>query len=355
MSSISLCMIVKNEENVIERCINTVKDIVDEIIIVDTGSEDNTKEKIKKYNAKIYDFTWRDDFAAARNFAFSKASMDYILWLDADDVLEKKDQDKLKLLKKNINRKVDVVSMLYVLSADENNKPLVSLRRNRLVKREKNFLWIGKVHEYLDVHGNIMQADIAIRHLKDKEYTDRNLKIFRKMEINKEEFSPRDLFYYGNELYDNEFYIEAIEYYKKFINTDKGWIEDIKQAMTRISECYGSIGNKEKSQEYLFNTLKYDIPSSDLCCRIAYIFYEKEEYNIAAFWYELAINNKPNKESMSIVNSCMYTWVPALQLCVCYCKMGNFKKAKVYNEMAGKFVPNHSSVINNRQYLSDKI
>ena len=93
MSSISLCMIVKNEENVIERCINTVKDIVDEIIIVDTGSEDNTKEKIKKYNAKIYDFTWRDDFAAARNFAFSKASMDYILWLDADDVLEKKDQD----------------------------------------------------------------------------------------------------------------------------------------------------------------------------------------------------------------------------------------------------------------------
>ena len=92
-------MIVKDEEKVIERCLNTVVDIVDEIIIVDTGSQDSTKEKVKRYKADIYDFTWKDDFAEARNFAFSKARMDYILWLDADDVLEKEDQEKLKLLK----------------------------------------------------------------------------------------------------------------------------------------------------------------------------------------------------------------------------------------------------------------
>ena len=89
MSTISLCMIVKDEEKVIERCLNTVIDIVDEIIIVDTGSQDSTKDKVKKYKADIYDFPWQDDFAEARNFAFSKARMDYILWLDADDVLEK--------------------------------------------------------------------------------------------------------------------------------------------------------------------------------------------------------------------------------------------------------------------------
>ena len=132
MSTISLCMIVKDEEKVIERCLNTVIDIVDEIIIVDTGSQDSTKDKVKKYKADIYDFPWQDDFAEARNFAFSKARMDYILWLDADDVLEKEDQRKLKLLKKNLNGNVDAVSMPYVLSIDENNNPIVTLRRNRI-------------------------------------------------------------------------------------------------------------------------------------------------------------------------------------------------------------------------------
>ena len=155
MSTISLCMIVKDEEKVIERCLNTVVDIVDEIIIVDTGSQDSTKEKVKKYKADIYDFPWKDDFAEARNFAFSKARMDYILWLDADDVLEKEDQEKLKLLKENLNNTVDVISMMYVLSTDENNNPVVSLRRNRIVKRKNNYIWIGKVHEYLEVYGNI--------------------------------------------------------------------------------------------------------------------------------------------------------------------------------------------------------
>ena len=224
MSTISLCMIVKDEEKVIERCLNTVVDIVDEIIIVDTGSQDSTKEKVKRYKADIYDFTWKDDFAEARNFAFSKARMDYILWLDADDVLEKEDQEKLKLLKESLNNTVDVISMMYVLSTDENNNPVVSLRRNRMVKRKNNYKWIGKVHEYLEVYGNILSADIAVRHLKDKEYTDRNLKIFRKMVLENEDVSPRDLFYYGNELYDNKYYLEAIKSYEDFIATEKGWI-----------------------------------------------------------------------------------------------------------------------------------
>ena len=73
-------MIVKDEEFTLGRCLDTVKDLVDEIIIVDTGSVDKTKEIARTYTDKIYDFTWIDDFAAARNFSFEKASMDYLLW-----------------------------------------------------------------------------------------------------------------------------------------------------------------------------------------------------------------------------------------------------------------------------------
>ena len=78
MITISLCMIVKNEERILARCLDSVKDLVDEIIIVDTGSADATKRIAAEYTDKIYDFTWIDDFSAARNFAFSKATGDYI-------------------------------------------------------------------------------------------------------------------------------------------------------------------------------------------------------------------------------------------------------------------------------------
>ena len=105
----------------------------------------------------------------------------------------------------------------------------------------------------------------------------------------------------------------------------------------------------------MFKGLQYDIPSSDLCCRIGYTFYEKEKYEIAVFWYENAINNPPKPGSLNLVNSAMYTWVPALQLCVCYSKISDFNKANEYNELAARYVPNHSSVINNRKYLLDKV
>ena len=82
--TVSLCMIVKNEEKILARCLDSIGDLADEIIIVDTGSRDRTKEIAARYTDKIYDFQWIRDFAAARNFAFSKAACDYIYSADAD-------------------------------------------------------------------------------------------------------------------------------------------------------------------------------------------------------------------------------------------------------------------------------
>ena len=94
--TISLCMITKNEENCLEQCLNSVKEIADEIIIVDTGSTDKTKEIAKKFNAKIFDFKWCDDFSAARNESLKHAAKDWILVLDADEIIEKKDLEKIR-------------------------------------------------------------------------------------------------------------------------------------------------------------------------------------------------------------------------------------------------------------------
>ncbi|MEN2453310.1 glycosyltransferase family 2 protein, partial [Bacillus sp. JR_15] len=99
MVTISLCMIVKNEEEVLADCLSSVQDIVDEMIIVDTGSTDRTKEIAHSFSAQVLDFEWVQHFAKARNFAFSRATKEYILWLDADDVLLEEDRQKFLQLK----------------------------------------------------------------------------------------------------------------------------------------------------------------------------------------------------------------------------------------------------------------
>ncbi|CRI00295.1 family 2 glycosyl transferase [Streptococcus pneumoniae] len=142
--TISLCMIVRDEEKTIARCLDSVEKIVDEIIVVDTGSIDRTKEIVEKYTSNIYDFQWIDDFAAARNFSFSKATQEYILWLDADDVLLEDAQEALKLLKRELDPKIDAVSMPYHLALDSNGKPLYCTKRNRMILQQQEIFLFQK-------------------------------------------------------------------------------------------------------------------------------------------------------------------------------------------------------------------
>src|SRR5436190_22371274 len=93
---LSLCMIVKNESKHLANCLESVDGVVDEIIIVDTGSTDNTIEIAEKYGAKVFHYKWHDDFGAARNEALKYASGDWVLVLDADEVLSDESKDKIR-------------------------------------------------------------------------------------------------------------------------------------------------------------------------------------------------------------------------------------------------------------------
>ncbi|MER1999284.1 MAG: glycosyltransferase family 2 protein, partial [Lysinibacillus sp.] len=260
MISISLCMIVKNEEEVIGRCLESVKDLVDEINIVDTGSTDKTKEIISSFTDRIFDFEWIHNFAAARNFSFQQATKDYILWIDADDVFLEEDRVKFKRLKETLSTDVDAVSMIYNLGFDEDGSVSTFLRRNRLVKRSQNFQWIGDVHEYLAVHGNIFHSDVAVSHLPLSHDTNRNIEIYEKMLEAGKDFSPRDLYYYANELADHGNYIQAIQKYEEFLDTKQGWVEDNIGACLRIADCYLELKENDKAVSATLRTFAYDLP-----------------------------------------------------------------------------------------------
>ena len=211
INTLSLCMIVKNEEDVIGRCLECVSDIFDEIIVVDTGSEDKTRDIVKKYTKNLYYFKWIEDFAAARNYAFSKATKDYIMWLDADDIILDKDKEKIKELKINMDKSIDMVMMKYNTSFDSDGNVTFSYYRERIFKRSKKFRWIGEIHEVIPLEGNIIYSDAAISHKKLKNNDPkRNLRIFENMIADGKELDPRQQFYYARELYYNKRYEDAI-------------------------------------------------------------------------------------------------------------------------------------------------
>lgn len=126
MPTISLCMIVKNEEMHIARCLDSVAELVEEIVIVDTGSTDRTVEIVSDYTSKVYSYPWKDDFSDARNYSFSKASMDYCMWMDADDILEESEKDNFLRLKQSLTPDIDIVMMKYNTSFDEAGRPSFS-------------------------------------------------------------------------------------------------------------------------------------------------------------------------------------------------------------------------------------
>ncbi|WP_255294774.1 glycosyltransferase [Bacillus sp. AFS041924] len=348
--TLSLCMIVKNEEAVLSRCLSSVSNIVDEIVIIDTGSTDKTKEIAKKFTNSIYDFTWINDFSAARNFAFSKATKDYIMWLDADDIITDENAKKLLKLKKSLTKNVDAVKMKYHLAFDENGIPSFSSVRSRIVKRERNFKWIGFVHEYLEVYGEIIQSDAAIIHQKDKEYSDRNLKIYENAISSGNELSPRDKYYYANECVDHKLFEKAIEWYELFLDEGKGWYEDNIQACGKLADCYLNRNELEKAISSCLRSFSYDGPRGENCCRLGYVYLQKGDYTRAISWYKLAtLVDVPT--SSPFINQVCYTWLPNLQLCLCYSRLGDQLTARKYNDLAASYVPNNPSVLHNQAYF----
>lgn len=353
MPTISLCMIVKNEADIIERCLKSVHHLVDEIVIVDTGSTDDTKSICRRYTDRLFDFEWIDDFSAARNYAFEQATGDFIFWLDADDVLSVEDQQKFAELKETLTPDVSAVSMEYQLWFTPDGEPSHSLRRYRLVNRERSFRWVGTVHEYLEVSGNLVHSDVAVQHRPTSRDPERNIRIYEKMLARGAEFSPRDLYYYANELKDHQRYEEAIEYYEKFLATNKGWIEDVIGACNKLSECYKQTGDEERELQSALRTLQYDAPRAEACCRIGEVFFRREDYRTAVFWYGTAVASgtvKPDRIAM-FENKAYSTWIPHLQLCVAYYRLGSHFLSYLHNEMAGKHLPNDERIERNRAFL----
>ena len=356
MITISLCMIVKNEEDNIERCLNSIKNIVDEIIIVDTGSTDLTKKLCTKYTDKIYDFKWSDDFSAARNYAYSFASMDYTLWLDADDILLPEDNMKFMELKETLDPNISVVMMKYNTGFDLRGNTIFSYYRERLSKRDADFRWMEPVHEYLQVYGRTVNSDIAITHGKapGENHNLRNLEIYERIKNQGIPLTPRGTYYYARELKDGERITEAIGQFEEFLASGLGWVEDNITACSELANCYKEINDSEKALMAMFRSFFYDTPRAEICCQIGYHFQGKEDYKLAAFWFELILTLKKPVDSWGFMQPDCWDFIPLIESAVCYDNLGDYKKAEEYNNQALLIKPYSLSALRNQVYFKSK-
>lgn len=351
MSTISLCMIVKNEESVLARCLDSARPLVDEIVICDTGSTDHTKSIALEYTDRVYDFEWIDDFAAARNFSFSKATMDYILWLDADDVIEQADRDAFCAFKKVLAPPVDIVMMPYHVAFDEKGNPTMTYQRERLLRRDRGYRWESPIHEAIIPSGHIIHCPIAVCHRKiGPGDPDRNLHIFETMLAGGSRLDPRQHFYYARELMYHERYDEAIRELTAFLDRGEGWAENCITACQDLSSCYLAQGKREDARRALCRSFCYDAPRAEVCCALGSSFLSSGDMQSAIYWYEAA-RQRDKSDCGGFCSPDCHDFIPLLQLCVCYDRLGDHQAAEEYHCAAKKLKPDDAAVRYNENYF----
>lgn len=225
MNTLSVCIIAKNEEKNISKCLESIQNIADEIILVDTGSIDNTISIAKDFNAKIVEVPFENNFSLARNKAIENASKDWIFFIDCDEIIDISQSNKFKeILNSNkLGFKLELINII-------NNKPYPSNYLIRIIKNNSGFYYYGKINEKLmnslykeDYIDKIENTDLIIYNL-GFDYTkntllnrcDRNIDILLSYDDKDKDF----LYYYylGNEYYLLKKYTLAINNYVHSFN-----------------------------------------------------------------------------------------------------------------------------------------
>ena len=332
MITISLCMIVKNEEAVLARCLASYAPVVDEIIIIDTGSTDKTKDIARKYTDLVYDFTWTGNFSDARNYSFSKATQEYIFCADADEVLDEENQKLFLLMKANLLPEIDIVQMYYgnqlshntIYNYDKEYRP-------KLYKRIRNFIWEGSIHEAVRLNPIIYDSEITITHLPQGNHAIRDLAAFERMEKEQLYFNSRLHNIYAKELMiagEEENFIRAIPTFLRTMDDTERSVDDLKEACCILAKAYRIKGDISSFFKYAMKGVAMD-GCSEICMELGDYYSSIGDINEAVLWYYNAAF-----ETECILKLSIKTKDALLALANCYEDLGDYETANSYKEQA---------------------
>ncbi len=290
---ISLCMIVKNEEKNLPRCLKSVQNIVDEIIIVDTGSTDSTLQIADEYGAQVTVYPWKNNFSQARNIGLGLARGEWILYLDADEELSLQAQKAIGKLLNSPEIEGYIVEVVNYTGKSVDSSRLVH-QNCRLFRNRKEYRFIGKIHEQilpaiLKNHSNaqILKTDLQIYHYGYMEGDDNRIsKVQRNINILKNELSV---------LKENSFleYHLGIAYYE--LGETRLALEWLKKSFQHLNQGYAF--------------------GPTLVRNIALCLYDLAEYRETISFIEREIKNHPDYTDLHYLSG------------LCFIKLKNYSRA----------------------------
>ncbi|MFD2114461.1 glycosyltransferase [Paenibacillus yanchengensis] len=342
-ATISLCMVVHNDEQTLERCLHSVATFVDEIIIVDLGSTDRTTQIAASYTNNIISFEGNLDYAAARNLSFSKATQKYVLWLHPDEVLLEENKATFKQLQEElataVANNIDAIAFLTPSTSEQlSERPkYFHSYQYRLIKQTNEPLWTSAAYEYLTLpdHYQTKKSTVKIsRETKDAPKK-RYLPIYQQMIADNIPLTSRDQYYYGNELKYNQQYADAIHQYERFLEQKDIPNSEKARACYSLADCYQIEGDKNMQWYALFHSFRLGIPQPEALCRIGAMLMEEKQLKEASYWLNAALDiiKSTSNDSDLAPDSSYWTWFPALQLTLCHEQMGQLEEALSYIEL----------------------
>ncbi|HEX8686430.1 MAG TPA: glycosyltransferase [Pyrinomonadaceae bacterium] len=310
--TVSLAMIVRDEERTLGRCLASAAGAFDEVVVVDTGSRDATREVARRHGARVSDFEWCDDFSAARQFAFDRATSDWVAWLDADDVVS--NAAALRAALAAAPADVAGFEWRYVYGRDEWGNANCEMWRERCVRNDGTFRWRGRVHEVLVPAGPARlarDAGVVVEHLPEParapEKLGRNIRILER-ERREAGALPdaRLLFYLGNEYASAGRTRRAIGSYRKYLRVAT-WDDERYFAQTRLASLLRAERRYDEALDAYLRALKVCPHWPDAYFGLAETYYHLRDWHKVVHWCEVG-RAMPRPDTPLFVNPLDYSF-----------------------------------------------
>lgn len=303
----SVCIITKNNAKTLERCLQSASNYFDEIVIADTGSSDSTKEIARHYTNQIFDFTWNNNFADARNFAIKKATNDFIFSLDSDEEISKINCRQLLDFSKKNAENIGRIEILNLQSNHTFEKGCVSRIFNR-----KFFHFEGSVHEQLvsssQINRSLVDLDVSIIHYgyANEDLNQKKAQLYREMIEKKLKETPDDsyLLYQLGRTYDiQKDFVDASEAYLKSLQTSpRHDFEYFRSALDDLCFDYLNLNEAKKAAE-IINFYGYPYEDADGYFMFGHVYMNLGNFDEAVRCFkkatEFADSSRPGANSFA--------------------------------------------------------
>lgn len=358
MNKLKICVyaISKNEEKFVKRWMNSVNE-ADEIFVLDTGSTDNTVEKLKKMGAHVVVkeiIPWR--FDVARNEALNLIPEDYDICvsLDLDEIIEKGWRKKLEILWKN---GINHLRYNYNWSLDKNNKPIINFYIEKIHSR-KDFKWINPVHEVLKYTGKeekwLTTDEITVNHYPDRKKSRSSYLPLLELSVKEDPLNDRNMHYLGREYMYYNRYNDAIDTLIKHLKLKSAtWKDERCASMRFIARCYYFLERYDEANMWYEKAINEAPYLKDPYMEKALFHYMLKDYTKTKEYCLESLRITNNQKSyINEEFSNDFTAYDLLQICEYY--LNNFDKSLYFCNKALEIEPNNKRLNNNKKIIKEK-